>query len=115
MGLSFSDTTKVGTLTDEASISWDAGAIQVATVTLGGNRTLAAPTDIKDGGTYLLIVNQDGTGTRTLAYNSVFKWKGGTAPTLSTGIDEVDVLTFICHNTAAAGLVLYGVEALNFS
>jgi len=114
MGLGYSSSTVTGTLVDAASIAWDVGAIQVATVTLGGNRALATPTNVKDGDTYILIVKQDATGSRTLSYDAIFKWKGGTAPTLSTGVNAVDVLTFICHDIGG-GLVLYGVEALNFS
>ena len=50
------------TLTDGATISWDVSANQVTSVTLGGNRTFGAPTNQKDGGVYVLIVIQDGTG-----------------------------------------------------
>jgi len=97
-------------LTDAASISWNLDDAQVASVTLGGNRTLAAPSNQVDGGTYILIVTQDGTGSRTLAYNAVFKWPGGTAPTLSTAAGSVDILTFISDGTN-----MYGVSQLDFS
>ena len=98
------------TLTDAASIAWDASTNQVASVTLGGNRTLAAPSNLVDGATYLLRVIQDGTGSRTLVYNAVFKWPGGTAPTLSTGAADVDILTFVSDGTN-----MYGTFALDFS
>jgi len=103
------DTTKLAVLgtqalTDGASIAWDAALGAFATVTLGGNRTLANPTNLKAGAAYALMVTQDGTGTRTLAYGSAFKWAGGTAPTLSTTIGTVDILTFI-----SIGGNLYGV------
>ncbi len=99
-----------GTLTDAASIAWDLDDNQVAKVTLGGNRTLAAPSNMKDGGTYVLRVIQDGTGSRTLAYNSVFKWPAGEAPTLTTDADAIDILTFISDGTN-----MYGVASLDFS
>lgn len=99
------------TLTDAASIAWDLDDNQVAKVTLGGNRTMAAPTNMVDGGTYVLRVIQDGTGSRTLAYNAVFKWPdGGTAPVLSTAASSVDILTFISDGTN-----MYGVAQLDFS
>ena len=60
------------TLTDAASISWDASANQVTSVTLTDNRTLAAPTNLVDGGVYTIMVIQDATGSRTLSYNAVF-------------------------------------------
>lgn len=87
------------TLVDGASISWDASANQVTSVTLGGNRTLAAPTNLMDGAVYLLMVIQDGTGSRTLSYNAVFKFTGGTAPTLTTTAAAKDILVFYSDGT----------------
>ena len=98
------------TLTDASTISWDASANQVASATLAGNRTLGAPTNLKDGATYILTVKQDATGSRTLAYNAVFKFPSGTAPTLSTGASDVDILTFVSDGTN-----LYGVFQGDFS
>jgi hypothetical protein len=91
-------------LTDGANIAWDLDDNQVAAVTLGGNRTLDDPTNMKDGATYILIVTQDGTGSRTLAYGSAYLWPGGTAPTLSTGANAVDILTFISDGTSMFGV-----------
>jgi len=98
------------TLTDAASISWNLDDNQVAAVTLGGNRTLSNPTNMKDGATYILRVVQDGTGSRTLAYGANYKWPGGTAPTLTTTASAVDILTFVSDGTN-----MYGVAQLNFS
>lgn len=97
-------------LTDASAISWNLNSAQVATVTLAGNRTLSNPTNLRNGGTYVLIVKQDGTGSRTLAYGSAYKWPGGTAPTLSTGANDVDILTFVSDGTN-----MYGVSQLDFS
>ena len=93
-----------GALSDGASISWNVNTHQVASVTLGGNRTLANPTNMKDGGTYILTVKQDGTGGRTLAYGSAYKWPGGSAPTLSSGANAIDILTFISDGTNMFGV-----------
>lgn len=98
------------TLSDGATINWDASANQVTSVTLGGNRTMAAPTNLVDGATYVLSVIQDGTGSRTITWNSVFKWPGGTAPTLTTTASARDIITFVSDGTN-----LYGVSQLNFS
>lgn len=87
------------TLTDAASISWDASANQVTSVTLTDNRTLAAPTNLVDGGVYTIMVIQDGTGSRTLSYNAVFKFAGGTAPTLTTDASAKDILVFYSDGT----------------
>ena len=87
------------TLTDGATISWAVGSAQVAQVTLGGNRTFGAPTGMVDGGFYALNVIQDGTGSRTISWNSVFKWASGTAPTLSTAASAKDFFTFRSDGT----------------
>lgn len=87
------------TLTDEATISWDTSAGQVATVTLGGNRTVAAPTNLLNGGFYAMQIIQDGTGSRTLSWNAIFKFTGGVAPTLSTAASAKDFITFRSDGT----------------
>jgi hypothetical protein len=87
------------TLTDAATISWDTASNQVTSVTLAGNRTFGAPTNQKDGGVYVLIVIQDGTGGRTITWNSVFKWVGATAPTLSTAASSRDQFVFVSNGT----------------
>ena len=66
-------------LTDGANIAWNMASGGVATVTLGGSRTMDAPTNIKTGGQYVLHITQDGTGGRTVTWNSVFKGHGGQA------------------------------------
>lgn len=86
-------------LTDGATIAWVASANQVCSVTLAGNRTMAAPSGLIDGGFYHLTVIQDGTGSRTLTWNAVFKWPSDTAPTLTTTAAEQDEFTFRSNGT----------------
>src|SRR5208283_6218399 len=83
------------TLTDAATIALDASLGSHFTVTLGGNRTLGAPSNARDGMQLRLDVVQDGTGSRTLAYATAYKF-GSTyaSPTLSTAAGAVDVLYF---------------------
>ena len=87
------------TLTDEATITWDASSNQVCKVTLAGNRTMAAPTNQVDGAFYHITVIQDGTGSRTITWNAVFKFPSDTAPTLTTTASEQDELTFRSNGT----------------
>lgn len=98
------------TLTFDATQDWDLNTAQVAILTLTGNTTFDAPTNMKAGGTYIIKLIQDGTGSRTAAWNAVFKWPGGTAPTLSTAAGAVDIITFFSDGTN-----MYGVSQLNFS
>lgn len=87
------------TLTDGATINWDLALAQVAKVTLAGNRTMAAPTNLVNGGFYSLAVIQDATGSRTMTWNSVFKFTAGTAPTLTTTASGRDYFTFRSDGT----------------
>lgn len=96
-------------ISDGANISWDLDNAQVSSVTLAGNRTLDNPTNMVNGHTYILIVTQDGGGSRTLAYGAAYLWPSGTAPTLTTGGGSVDILTFVSN-----GSVMYGVAQLDF-
>lgn len=97
------------TLVDGVTIDWDLDSGNIATVTLGGNRTLNFPTNLR-AGYFTLKVIQDGTGSRTLAFDSSYQWSFGSAPSLSTGAGEVDVFTFTCDGTN-----VYGTAILNFS
>ena len=87
------------TLTDAASISWDASANQVTSVTITANRTMAAPTNMVDGGVYVLTVIQDSTGGYTMSWNAVFKFAAATAPTVTSTADARDVFVFISDGT----------------
>lgn len=81
-------------LTDAATIAIDASQGSVFDVTLGGNRTLGAPTNPTDGQRIIVRVKQDATGSRTLAYNAVFRFDADGEPTLSTTAGAVDYLGF---------------------
>ena len=87
------------TITDGATLSWDTSLGQVAQVTLGGNRTFDAPTNLVNGGFYSLLIIQDGTGSRTISWNAVFDFAGGTAPTLSTAAGAKDLITWRSDGT----------------
>jgi hypothetical protein len=97
------------TLTDGATINWNTALGQIATVTLAGNRTMAAPTNLKVG-TYILNVIQDGTGSRTITWNSVFKWTAATAPPLTTAANSRDVFSFFSDGTNLYGSFLPDVR-----
>jgi hypothetical protein len=81
-------------LTDGANISVDFAASNNYAVTLGGNRTLANPSNLTAGASGCIWITQDGTGSRTLAYGSQWDFTGGTAPTLSTAAAAVDCLVY---------------------
>ena len=86
-------------LTDASSVAIDLSLANNFTLTLAGNRTLAAPTNVTAGQSGVIVVSQDGTGSRTLAFNSIFKFAGGTAPTLTTTASAVDILAYYVESS----------------
>lgn len=86
-------------LTDGATITPNFNNANNFSVTLGGNRTLANPTNIVAGQSGIIVITQDGTGSRTLAYGSYFKFPAGTAPTLTTTASAVDVLAYYVESS----------------
>ena len=91
----------VTSLTDAASIAIDMGLGNNFAITLAGNRTLAAPTNVTPGQTGYIYVVQDGTGSRTLAFNNAYIFISGTAPTMSTAANAIDLLVYNAKTTTA--------------
>jgi hypothetical protein len=89
------------TLTDGATITWDVIDSPVAKVTLGGNRTLSAPSGTTPiAGQFIsLTVIQDATGSRTLTWNSAYEFTADTAPTLTTTASKADLFVFKYNGT----------------
>lgn len=87
-------------LTDGATVTWatSGNPINHATLTLGGNRTLAI-TGAISGSSGTLRLTQDGTGSRTLTLPSGSKAAGG-AFTLSTAAGAVDILAWVYDGTS---------------
>jgi hypothetical protein len=69
-------------------------------VTLGGNRTFGAFANPAPGQVVMMELKQDATGSRTVTWNANVSWAGGTAPTLTTTANAVDVLRFTWNSTA---------------
>jgi len=86
-------------LTDGATITPDFAVANNFSVTLGGNRTLANPTNLTAGQSGCIWITQDGTGSRTLAYGSQWDFTGGTAPTLTTTAAAVDCLVYAVQSS----------------
>ncbi len=86
-------------LTDGATIAVDMSLGNNFSVTLGGSRSLGDPSNVTAGQSGVIVVTQDGTGSRTLAYaGTKYKFAGGTAPTLTTTAAAVDVLAYYCES-----------------
>ena len=96
----------ITTLTDAASITNNFALGNNFLVTLGGNRTLAAPSNAVAGQSGTIHIIQDGTGSRTLGYNTVWQFVSATVPTLSTGAGDVDILCYIARSATTIDAAL---------
>lgn len=82
------------TLTSAANlIATDLSLSDNFKITLGENNTLSAPTNAVEGQSGVIVFTQDGTGSRTMAYDSFWDFTGS-APALSTAAGAVDVLSY---------------------
>lgn len=102
---------EITTLTDGATITPDMDDSNNFTVTLGGNRTLANPTNLTAGQSGSIFIVQDGTGSRTLSWGSYWDFTNGTAPTLSTAANSVDRVDYIVRSATS----IHAVFTANYS
>jgi hypothetical protein len=100
----------VTALTYAATITPNCALANYFTLTLTGNTTLANPSNITAGSSYVFSIAQDATGSRTMSFGSVFKFANKTAPTLTTTAGAVDVLTCFSPD----GTSLYAILSTNF-
>lgn len=98
----------ISALTDGATITPNFALANNFSVTLGGNRTLANPSNLTAGQSGVIVITQDGTGSRTLAYGSYWKFAAGTAPTLTTTASAVDVLAYYVESSTRITARLIG-------
>lgn len=98
------------TLTDASNIATDAAVSNHFRVTLGGNRTLSAPTNPRDGQMVKWEFIQDGTGGRTLALTTGTNgFAYGTdipSITLSTAPNKRDFMGAIYNGTEQRWYIL---------
>jgi hypothetical protein len=91
------------TLTDGATVDWDFDDGDMAQLTIAGNRTINAPTNIRTGIKMLRVI-QDGTGGRNLTWNAAYEWVSGVAPVLNSGAGEETYISFFCDGTRVVGI-----------
>ena len=82
------------TLTFDSTQDWDVRSSPVAKVTLTNNVTFDAPTNPTTGQYISIVCIQDGTGSRTIAWNAIFEFKDDTTPTATTTASKGDMFTF---------------------
>lgn len=66
------------------------GTFQI--ITLTGNATITMPTAVS-GKSFIMLLKQDGTGSRTVTWSTV-AWPSGTAPTITSTASKQDIYSF---------------------
>lgn len=106
-GQYFSPLVSHGSLGASETVNWDAGNEHYGVLDADCTFTFSNP---KDGGRYVLLLKQDGTGGRNIILPASVKWKDGTTPTFTTMTANQGVLITLMYVTA----LTYYVAACNF-
>lgn len=72
------------------------GSVQILTLT--GNCTFTFPTATA-GRSFIVLLRQDATGSRTVTWPAALKWPAGTAPTITATASKQDIFSFIADGT----------------
>ena len=96
---------KINTLTSSSTITVNCALASIHKVTLATNTEFNI-SNLPTGGTVTLIITQDGTGSRTATFgtdgSTAVKFPGGSS-TLSTGANDIDVVTIVNDGTNFLG------------
>ena len=90
---------EISAVTYASTITLDFRTANNFSTTLTGNTTFANPSNISAGQSGVIFITQDGTGSRTAAFGSYWDFSEGTAPTLSTGANAVDMIAWIARSS----------------
>ena len=96
------ETAYVANTSTAITVSLANGTVQVLTLT--GNATITMPTAVA-GKSFILLLRQDGTGSRTVTWATV-NWAGGTAPTITSTASKQDIYSFFSDGTSWYGVTV---------
>jgi len=102
---------EVSAVSYASTITLDFRTANNFSMTLTGNVTLANPSNISAGQSGVLFITQDSNGSRTAAFGTYWDFSDGTAPTLSTGANAVDMIAWIARSSTKISAQFVG----NFS
>ena len=99
----YSESVVTANTTTAYTISLTSGTVQ--NLTLTGNCTFTFPTATA-GKSFLLVLKQDATGSRTVTWPAAVKWPGSTAPTITSTASKADLYAFTADGTNWYGRTL---------
>lgn len=89
----------IQTLTFSSNIIIDFSISRNFQITLTGNITIQNPVNAITGHSGLIYLIQDSTGNRTASFGTNWKFENGTAPTLTTSANAMDMLVYEVYNS----------------
>jgi hypothetical protein len=94
------------TASSGASYTINKALSDIFDITLTANCTLSfSNIPASNTTTFIVILRQDGTGSRTVTWPGSVTWASGSTPTLNTSASAVDIFTFLTDN---GGTTVYG-------
>jgi hypothetical protein len=90
------DRTRQTFVSASAACTFDCDVGNTQSIILAESTTLTV-SNPRDGETYLWIIQQGGSGSYTVTWPGTFKWQSS-APTLSTTVGKVDIISFTYHS-----------------
>ena len=99
----YSESVVTANTTTAYTISLTSGTVQ--NLTLTGNCTFTFPTATA-GKSFLLVLKQDATGSRTATWPAAVKWPASTAPTITATANKADLYAFTSDGTNWFGRTL---------
>jgi hypothetical protein len=103
----------VGLGTTNANTALNFGAGNNFSLQLTGSIVLSNPTGLTTGQSGIILIQQDSVGSKTCGFGSHWDFPSSTAPTLSTGANALDALTyFVRSSTSIVTSSLIGIGTL---
>jgi len=96
------ETAYVANTSTAITIALTNGTIQILTLT--ANTTITMPTAVA-GKSFVIILRQDATGSRTVTWTTV-NWPSGTAPTITSTLSKQDIYSFFSDGTSWYGITV---------
>jgi hypothetical protein len=96
------------------TISWNLDTHQVTELVLtGAEATLLAPSNMRAGGHYTLIVKQDNIGGRLLTFDTIYNFSSTESPSPSNLPDSVTIYFFVSDGTNMYGKIISNYQLSN--
>jgi hypothetical protein len=101
------------------AIDWTSGNKQIYDFDANHNKTVTFTDPAAGNGTScsltLIIKQYEDTNSQEITWPTEVKWPGGSAPTLSSGSGDYDIVSFLFTKDGSGNVKYYGSAALDFS